>query len=67
MSIEEQKIAGVLLGDGADSPKLLRARALDTYLAEVEEVLAKGSVAEALELIGRMRKFISWTTTPPAN
>ena len=62
MAISDDTFAGALFRQGRDDPKLLRALALDDYLHELEANLSEGKIAEARELIVRMRKFIALIT-----
>ena len=63
MDETDKLLRGALLGKGPEDPKLLRALALDAYLAELEGFLTRGEIERASELVARMRKIISWATT----
>ncbi|HEY4510910.1 MAG TPA: hypothetical protein VJG29_00890 [Candidatus Paceibacterota bacterium] len=52
--------------EDAEDSRVQRARALDFYLAKVESSLETNQVAEALELIRRVRTYIR-VSTPPSS
>lgn len=48
-----------VMGEVSTDPRVLRARALDFYLAEVEQLLKQGKIPEAQTRLQLMRRWIS--------
>ncbi len=56
---QEEIFKDVLLGEGSEDPRILRARALDQYLADVLRLLDNKETEKARSLITQLRTYIS--------